>query len=102
MKKRGERYAALGLILCLSSVTAGAQDAISFLNEANMQIRSAGALIYQVVIAVLSIIAIVSLITVGIKFYSGDQESANKALGWCGGMVFCIIAALVLKNFIGL
>lgn len=53
-------------------------------------------------IAVLAIIAIVSLITVGIKLYSGDQESANKALGWCGGMVFCIIAALVLKNFIGL
>ena len=54
------------------------------------------------VIAVLAIVAIVSLITVGIKMYSGDQESAQKALGWCGGMVFCIIAALVLKNFIGL
>ena len=62
----------------------------------------AGSIIYQVVIAVLAIIAIVSLITVGIKMYSGDQESAQKALGWCGGMVFCIIAALVLKNFIGL
>ena len=59
-------------------------------------------IIYQVVIAVLAIVAIVSLITVGIKMYSGDQESAQKALGWCGGMVFCIIAALVLKNFIGL
>ena len=79
-----------------------AQDAISFLNEANTQVRSAGSIIYQLVIAVLAIIAIVSLITVGIKLYSGDQESANKALGWCGGMVFCIIAALVLKNFIGL
>ena len=79
-----------------------AQDAISFLNEANTQVRSAGSVIYQLVIAVLAIIAIVSLITVGIKLYSGDQESANKALGWCGGMVFCIIAALVLKNFIGL
>ena len=79
-----------------------AQDALSFLNEANTQVRSAGSIIYQLVIAVLAIIAIVSLITVGIKLYSGDQESANKALGWCGGMVFCIIAALVLKNFIGL
>ena len=86
----------------LISQTVLAQDAISFLNEANTQIRSAGSIIYQVVIAVLSIIAIVSLITVGLKLYSGDQESAQKALGWCGGMVFCIIAALVLKNFIGL
>lgn len=86
----------------LISQTVLAQDAISFLNEANTQIRSAGSIIYQVVIAVLSIIAIVSLITVGLKFYSGDQESAQKALGWCGGMVFCIIAALVLKNFIGI
>ncbi len=102
MKNRRVRYTALGLACVLSATSAMAQDAISFLNEANMQIRSAGALIYQVVIAVLSIIAIVSLITVGIKLYSGDQESANKALGWCGGMVFCIVAALVLKNFIGL
>lgn len=86
----------------LISQTVLAQDAISFLNEANTQIRSAGSIIYQVVIAVLSIIAIVSLITVGLKLYSDDQESAQKALGWCGGMVFCIIAALVLKNFIGI
>ena len=101
MRIRGERNVALGLLL-LASPALMAQDAISFLNEANMQIRSAGSQIYQVVIAVLSIIAIVSLITVGIKLYSGDQQSANKALGWCGGMIFCIIAALVLKNFIGL
>ena len=53
-------------------------------------------------IAVLAIVAIISLITVGIKMYSGDNEAANKALGWCGGMVFCIIAAVVLKNYIGL
>lgn len=91
----------LGVGLLISQ-TVLAQDAISFLNEANTQIRSAGSIIYQVVIAVLSIIAIVSLITVGLKLYSGDQESAQKALGWCGGMVFCIIAALVLKNFIGI
>ena len=103
MKKREVRYALAGIGAgLLISQTVLAQDAISFLNEANTQIRSAGSIIYQVVIAVLSIIAIVSLITVGLKLYSGDQESAQKALGWCGGMVFCIIAALVLKNFIGI
>ena len=100
MKTRGERYAACGVLGLAVSISASAQDAISFLNEANS--RSAGSIIYQVVIAVLAIVAIVSLITVGIKMYAGDQESAQKALGWCGGMVFCIIAALVLKNFIGL
>lgn len=101
MKNRGERIAVITFYI-LMAANAKAQDAMSFLNEANAQIRTVGSLIYQIVIAVLSIIAIVSLITVGIKLYSGDQESANKALGWCGGMVFCIIAALVLKNFIGL
>ena len=105
MKDCRERYAACGILGLAVSVSASAQDAISFLNEANTQIRSAGSIIYQVVIAVLAIVAIVaivSLITVGIKMYSGDRESAQQALGWCGGMVFCIIAALVLKNFIGL
>ena len=101
MKNRGERIAVITFYI-LMAANAKAQDAMSFLNEANAQIRTSGSLIHQIVIAVLSIIAIVSLITVGIKLYSGDQESANKALGWCGGMVFCIIAALVLKNFIGL
>ena len=95
MKNCGERYAACGVLGLAVSISASAQDAISFLNEANSQIRSAGSIIF-------AIVAIVSLITVGIKMYSGDQESAQKALGWCGGMVFCIIAALVLKNFIGL
>ena len=103
MRARGVRNAASGILaLAVTNVPALAQDAISFLNEANSQIRSAGSVVYEVVIAVLAIIAIVSLITVGIKMYSGDNESAQKALGWCGGMVFCIIAALVLKNFIGL
>lgn len=105
MNKNTQRNRFAGMVtVLLAGIPADmmAQDAISFLNEANTQVRSAGSIIYQLVIAVLAIIAIVSLITVGIKLYSGDQESANKALGWCGGMVFCIIAALVLKNFIGL
>ena len=101
MKNRWGRIAAITAYILLAT-NMKAQDAMSFLNEANAQIRTVGSIIYQIVIAVLSIIAIVSLITVGIKLYSGDRESANKALGWCGGMVFCIIAALVLKNFIGL
>lgn len=101
MKKRGLRWLSSG-VLAFASCILRAQDAMAFLNEANTQIRTVGTIIYQIVIAVLSIIAIVSLITVGIKLYSGDQQGANKALGWCGGMVFCIMAALVLKNFIGL
>lgn len=100
--KRNQFAGLAAVLMAAFPMNALAQDAISFLNEANTQVRSAGSIIYQLVIAVLAIIAIVSLITVGIKLYSGDQESANKALGWCGGMVFCIIAALVLKNFIGL
>ncbi len=102
MKARGGRYTAMGLLFASISQNMLAQDAISFMNEANTQIRSVGSIIYQVVIAVLAIVAVVSLITVGIKMYSGDQESANKALGWCGGIVFCIVAAVVIKNFIGL
>lgn len=101
-KKRNQFMGMATVLMAAFPMNALAQDAISFLNEANTQVRSAGSIIYQLVIAVLAIVAIVSLITVGIKMYSGDQESANKALGWCGGMVFCIIAALVLKNFIGL
>ena len=101
-RKRNQIAGMATVLMAAFPMNALAQDAISFLNEANTQVRSAGSIIYQLVIAVLAIIAIVSLITVGIKMYSGDQESANKALGWCGGMVFCIIAALVLKNFIGI
>ena len=101
-RKRNQIAGMATILMAVFPMNALAQDAISFLNEANTQVRSAGSIIYQLVIAVLAIIAIVSLITVGIKMYSGDQESANKALGWCGGMVFCIIAALVLKNFIGI
>lgn len=102
MKDWGERVAFIIVFCVLKGLNLRAQDAIAFLNEANIQVRSVWSYIYQIVIAVLSIIAVVSLISLGIKLYSGDQEGAHKALGWCGGMVFCIIAALVLKNFMGL
>lgn len=102
MKDWGERVAFIIVFCILQGLNLRAQDAIAFLNEANIQVRSVWSYIYQIVIAVLSIIAVVSLISLGIKLYSGDQEGAHKALGWCGGMVFCIIAALVLKNFMGL
>lgn len=102
MKDWGDRVAFIIVFCILQGLNLRAQDAIAFLNEANIQVRSVWSYIYQIVIAVLSIIAVVSLISLGIKLYSGDQEGAHKALGWCGGMVFCIIAALVLKNFMGL
>ena len=78
------------------------QDATSFLNEANYQIHSLGGIIYQVVIGVLSIVALVSLITLGIKMQSSDREGTNRALGWCGGLLFCIVMALLVKNFLGI
>lgn len=102
MRDWRERIAVIIVFCILRSFSLKAQDAITFLNEANIQVRSVWSYIYQIVISVLSIIAVVSLISLGIKLYSGDQEGAHKALGWCGGMVFCIIAALVLKNFMGL
>ena len=102
MKDWGDRVAFIIVFCILQGLNLRAQDAIAFLNESNIQVRSVWSYIYQIVIAVLSIIAVVSLISLGIKLYSGDQEGAHKALGWCGGMVFCIIAALVLKNFMGL
>jgi len=79
-----------------------AQDANSFLNELDSQTRGIGSTIYSIVIAVLGIIAIVSLVNVGVKMYNSDQQSTDKALGWCGGIVFCFVAALAIKNFLGI
>ena len=78
------------------------QDATSFMNEANAQIRSIGSILYQVVIAVLGLIALVSLINIGVRLQSADREGTNKAIGWTGGLIFCIVMALVLKNYLGL
>ena len=70
----------VGLLCIAASTDMMAQEAITFLSEVNTQVRSAGSLIYQVVIAVLSVIAIASLVTVGIRLYSGDQESIGRRL----------------------
>ncbi len=60
MKNRGGRFAVTIIYSVLSGTSAIAQDAMSFLNEANIQIRTVCSMIYQIVIAVLNIIAIVS------------------------------------------
>ena len=85
MKNRSRRYAVSGVLTLAVNVSAFAQDAISFLNEANSQIRGAGSVVYDVVVAVIAII-----------------EAAQKAIGWAGGIVFCLIAAVVIKNYMGL
>ena len=98
MNDRCRRYAVSGVLTLAVNVSAFAQDAISFLNEANSQIRGAGSVVYDVVVAVIAIIAIISLVVVGIKMSSGDNEATQKAIGWAGGIVFCLIAAVVIKN----
>ena len=102
MKNRSRRYAVSGVLTLAVNVSAFAQDAISFLNEANSQIRGAGSVVYDVVVAVIAIIAIISLVVVGVKLSSGDNEATQKAIGWAGGIVFCLIAAVVIKNYMGL
>ena len=102
MKNRSRRYAVSGVLTLAVNVSAFAQDAISFLNEANSQIRGAGSVVYDVVVAVIAIIAIISLVVVGVKMSSGDTEATQKAIGWAGGIVFCLIAAVVIKNYMGL
>ena len=102
MKESSRRYAVSGVLTLAAGIPALAQDAISFLNETNSQIRGAGSVIYEVVVAVIAIIAIISLVIVGIKMSSGDNEATQKAIGWAGGIVFCLIAAVVIKNYMGL
>ena len=102
MNDRCRRYAVSGVLTLAVNVSAFAQDAISFLNEANSQIRGAGSVVYDVVVAVIAIIAIISLVVVGVKMSSGDNEATQKAIGWAGGIVFCLIAAVVIKNYMGL
>ena len=102
MKERSRRYAVSGVLTLAVNVSAFAQDAISFLNETNSQIRGAGSVIYEVVVGVIAIIAIISLVIVGIKMSGGDNEATQKAIGWAGGIVFCLIAAVVIKNYMGL
>ena len=101
MKGGEKKCFALAVALGAVLTDARAQDAITFLNETNTQIRSAGSILYQVVMGVLCLLAIVSLIMVAIRIYSADRDGATKALAWCGGLIFCIIMALVIKNFMG-
>ena len=42
-----------------------------------------------------------ALIAIGIKMASGDREGLRGVLAWCGILLFCIIAAVVIKNFWG-
>lgn len=101
MKRKKNKLILSAVAALTASIPLQAQDALSFLNETNSQIRSAGSGVYDVVIAVLAIIALISLVNVAIKLNEADNQATNKAIAWCGGIIFCLIGAMVLRNFMG-
>lgn len=85
----------------LASASAYAQqDASSVINEMNSQVRAMGTPLYSLIMTVIIILAMVSLVMVAVKMNSGDQNASNKALTWFGILVFCLVAAVVMKNLI--
>ena len=78
-----------------------AQDAVGFINETHSQILSIGSVLYQVVVAIMGIIALISLITLAIRIQNSDREGASKATGWFAIMIFCIVMCVVIKNYMG-
>ncbi len=83
------------------TVASYAQDASAFITEAETQIRLLVTPIYSVVMTIIFICALASLTMIIVKMNSADQNSANKAIAWCGGLLFCIVAAVVLKTIAG-
>ena len=86
---------------CLFPRKVLAQDAVGFINETHSQILSIGSVLYQVVVAIMGIIALISLITLAIRIQNSDREGASKATGWFAIMIFCIVMCVVIKNYMG-
>lgn len=91
----------LGIAGFVFSVSSFGQDAAAFIAEADTQIKVLVSPIYSIVMTIIFICALASLTMIIIKMNSADQNSANKAIAWCGGLLFCIVAAVVLKTIAG-
>lgn len=74
------------------------KDAASILNEMNSQIKMLVSPLYTMVMTVIIVLGMVSLVMVAVKMNSADQNASNKALTWFGVLVFCLVAAVVMKS----
>ena len=89
------------LLAALTSVSAFAQqDAASLVNEMNSQVRAMASPVYSLIMTVIVLLGMVSLVMVAVKMNSADQQASNRALAWFGILVFCLVAAVVMKNLI--
>lgn len=82
----------------LPAVMYAQKDAASILNEMNSQIKMLVSPLYTMVMTVIIVLGMVSLVMVAVKMNSADQNASNKALTWFGVLVFCLVAAVVMKS----
>ena len=89
------------LLAALTPVSAFAQqDAASLVNEMNSQVRAMAAPVYSLIMTVIILLGMVSLVMVAVKMNSADQQASNRAMAWFGILVFCLVAAVVMKGLI--
>lgn len=89
------------LLAALAPVSAFAQqDAASLVNEMNSQVRAMASPVYSLIMTVIILLGMVSLVMVAVKMNSADQNASNRALAWFGILVFCLVAAVVMKSLI--
>ena len=99
--KNFKKKLSVPLMAALAQASAFAQqDAASVINEMNSQVKAMGTPLYSLIMTVIVILGLVSLVMVAVKMSSGDQNASNKALTWFGILVFCLVAAVVMKNLL--
>lgn len=96
-----KRMAATTATVMAAASSSYAQDAVSFVNEATSQVRAIGGGVYTLVVVVICLVALIALVVIAIKLNGQDHEVSQKAVGAVAGVIFCILFAMVIKNFMG-
>tara|TARA_R110002020_G_scaffold53094_2_gene148876 strand:- start:723 stop:1052 length:330 start_codon:yes stop_codon:yes gene_type:complete len=89
------------LMLCLSTLTAKAQDGLAGIAEADRQVRSYFAAGTSLMYAIGAILGLIGAVKVYQKWNAGDPDTGKVAAAWFGSCVFLVVVATVIQSFFG-
>lgn len=96
-----KRLAVSTVLMGMNFMMANAQDASKIkkgLEQATTEVSNLFDTVVKLLYAVCAILAVMGAFNVYSKWSNGDPDVTKSAAGWIGGLIFVVIAIIIIKG----